>query len=317
MSGGERRHGAAVAPPDQPCEAAPPLVRPCGAHGVVAQPFLFAGERIRRAGHRPEVDPLSLARHPEHHPHPARRTGGARRECAPTARGIRRHGQPAGRARGAALDVRPAALRAGARRVVAPAGRPDPARPSARCDAGRHLRPADADEGAAAAADAGPCQPAFPARLPGDRRRAAGPLSQPLRRRPGAPGQRPMACPGRSYRGAVGHRLCAGDAPGAGPQPARSLPLDPGSPPAAVHRSLARLPAGHGAARRRPAQHGGTDAGFAVADLLRARLPVARAGRAAGRRRRPGGARRRGVDQDAGRPAAGPHAAAPARQLVR
>ena len=64
-------------------------------------------------------------------------------------------------------------------------------------------------------------------------------------------------------------------------------------------------------------QHGRADAGLAVGDLFRACLSLARARRAAGRGRRPGGARRRGVDQDPGRPAAGPHAAAPPRQRLR
>ena len=102
---------------------------------------------------------------------------------------------------------------------------------------------------------------------------------------------------------------------------ARSLPEAfrsiPGAAPPALRRPLARFAARHGAGRHGPAQHGGADAGFAVDDLFRACLPLARARRAAGRRRRPGGARWRRLDQDPGRPAAGAHAAAPPRQLVR
>ena len=69
--------------------------------------------------------------------------------------------------------------------------------------------------------------------------------------------------------------------------------------------------------RRAQPQHGRADAGLAVGDLFRACLSLARARRAAGRGRRPGGARRRGADQDAGRPAPRAHAAAPARQRLR
>ena len=213
--------------------------------------------------------------------------------------------------------LRSAALRGRARRMGRARDRPDPARPPARCRAGRSLRPADAAEAAPAAADAGPRQPALPAALPGHRRRGADAPSRPVRRRPGAAGRRALACAGRPHRGAVRHRLCAGDAPRAGAQPARGVPLHPGAPSQAVRRPLARFAARHGAGGVRQPQHGGADAGLAVGDLFRACLSRARARRAAGRGRRSRGARRRGVDQDAGRPAPRPHAAAPPRQRLR
>ena len=191
------------------------------------------------------------------------------------------------------------------------------ARPPARRRPGRSLRPADAARAAPAAADAGPRQPAFPAALPGHGRQGADAPSRPLRRRPGAAGQRAMARAGRPYRGAVRHRLCAGDAPRAGPKPARGVPLHPGAPSPALRRPLARFTARHGARRRAQPQHGRADAGLAVGDLFRACLSLAHARRAAGRGRRPRGARRRGVDQDPGRPAPRPRAAAPPRQRLR
>ena len=213
--------------------------------------------------------------------------------------------------------LRSPALRHHARRMVGAGSGPDPARRAARRDAGRPLRTADPARRAAAAADAGPRQPPFPARLPGHRRQAAGPPSRPVCRRPGAPQRRPLARARRPHRGAVRRGLCARDPPRAGAQPARGLPLDPGAPSPAVRRPLAQFAGGPRTARRRAAQHGGADAGLAVGDLLRACLSRARARRAAGRRRRPGRARRRGADQDAGRPAPGAHAAAPARLGVR
>ena len=107
------------------------------------------------------------------------------------------------------------------------------------------------------------------------------------------------------------------DAPRAGAKPARGLPLHPGAPSPALRRPLARFAARHGASRHAQPQHGRADAGFAVGDLFRACLSLAHARRAAGRGRRPRGARRRGVDQDPGRPAAGPRAVAPPRQRLR
>ena len=109
---------------------------------------------------------------------------------------------------------------------------------------------------APAAADAGPRQPAFPAALPGHRRHGADAPSRPVRRRPGAAGRRPLARAGRPHRGAVRHRLCARDAPRAGAQPARGVPLDPGAPSPAVRRPLAQFAARHGAGRRAQPQHG-------------------------------------------------------------
>ena len=163
--------------------------------------------------------------------------------------------QPARRSRQAVLDLRSAALRHHARRMVGARGGPDPARQAARRDAGRPLRPADPARRAAAAADAGARQPPFPARLPGHRRQAAGPPSRPICRRPGAPRRRPLARAGRPHRGAVGRGLCARDPPRAGAQPARGLPLDPGAPPPAVRRPLAQFAGG---AWRRPTSRGPT-----------------------------------------------------------
>ena len=201
--------------------------------------------------------------------------------------------------------------------MVAHRKRPDPARPPARQGAGRHLRPAAAAEGASAAADAGACQPAFPAARAGHRRRRAATPPVPLCRRPRASQRRPLARSGRSHRTAGRRRLCARDAPRAGAQPARGLPLHPGPSPAALLRSLARIAALRRAGQREPAQHGAADAGLAVGHLFRACLPVARARDPARRGRRHGGARRPGLDQDAGRPAARACAAAAARQFLR
>ena len=195
--------------------------------------------------------------------------------------------------------------------------RPDPACPPARCHPGRRLRPADAAEGTAAAADAGPRQPAFPPALPGHRRGGADAPPRPLRGRLGAAERRPLARAGRPHRGAGRYRLCAGDAPGAGAQPARGLPFHSGAAPQALRRPLARFAAGDGTRRRRPSEHGRADAGVAVSDLFRARLSRPRVGRAAGRRRRSGGARWPGLAKNPGRVAAGPHAAAPPRQRLR
>ena len=89
--------------------------------------------------------------------------------------------------------------------------------------------------------------------------------SRPVRRRPGAPGRRALVRAGRPHRGAVRHRLCARDAPRAGAQPARGVPLHPRAPSPTLRRPLARFAGSDGAARRGAAQHGGADAGLAAA----------------------------------------------------
>ncbi len=237
--GGGRVEGS-VDPASLPCDSSLSCFLPSQAHGVVARPLFFAGKRLRRTGHRPEVDPLSLARHFKRHPLAARRAGRARGKRAPPARGVGRDGQSAGRSRRAALDVRSVALRGVTRRMVRTRDRRHPAGPPARRHPGRPLRPADdATEAAPAAAHAGPRQPALPAALPGHGRQGADAPSRPLRRRPGAAGQRALARTGRPYRGAVRHRLCAGDAPRAGQEPARGVPLHPGAPSQALRRPLA------------------------------------------------------------------------------
>src|SRR5258708_39251727 len=68
----------AVDPAPLPCESDLSYFLPSQAHGVVARPLFFAGKRLRRTGHRPEVDPLSLARHFKRHPLAAWRAGRAR-----------------------------------------------------------------------------------------------------------------------------------------------------------------------------------------------------------------------------------------------
>ena len=196
-------------------------------------------------------------------------------------------------------------------------GRPDPTRHPARRRAGRPLRPAEAPGREARATDAGARQPALPEGLPSHRRRGAVPSAGAIRRRSGATGRWPLVRARRPYRSAGRHRLCAGDPPRSGAQPARGFPLHSGPPSQAIRRSLARFARRDGPDRRGQSQHGRADAGLAFLDLLRARLSLAHARRAAGRRRRPGGARRRRLDQDAGGPAAGTHAAAPPRQLLR
>ena len=196
----------AVDPASLPCDSSRSYSLPSQAHGVVARPHFFAGKRLRRTGHRPEVDPLSLARHFKRHPLVARRAGRARGKRAPSARGVGRDGQPAGRSRRTALDVRSAALRGVARRMVRARDRPHPACPPARRRPGRPLWPADAAGAAPAAADAGPRQPALPPALPGHGRQGADAPSRPLRRRPGAPGQRRLATTKRPRRGRVGRR---------------------------------------------------------------------------------------------------------------
>ena len=154
-----------------------------------------AGQRIRRAGATgAAVAPSALAgafvRVARRALRPARaaRSRWDERARAPSSR-ERRHLQRLRRSAGRRPPV-------GARPAAASWSRPtngrrskralDPARAPARRRAGRPLRPADAARGAAAAADAGPRQPAFPAALPRHRRQGADPLPRPLRRRPGA-----------------------------------------------------------------------------------------------------------------------------------
>ena len=275
-------------------------------------------ERVRRAGHRPEVDPLSLAGHPERDPRPAgRRAERARRKRAPPARGIGRdlnllddRGKPRWTFDPLPFVITPdewSALEAGLvqRAALLDAILADLYGPQTLLDerlvppmlvhANRHfLRACRVTDGKPPARHLGQ----YAVDLV---RLASGTLAR----------------AGRPHRGAVGRGLCARDPPRAGAQPARGLPLDPGAPRAPVRRPLAQLAGRAGAAGRGASQHGRADAGLAVGDLLRARLSLARARRAAGRGRRPGGARRRGADQDAGRPAPRAHAAAPARFVVR
>ena len=108
-----QRHSASLRRRPRPCHAI--LAVPVSFRGPMESLrglTFFAGKRLRRAGHRPEVDPLSLAGHPERHPLAARAAAGrARGKRAPAARGIGRDRQPARRSRHAALDLRSAALR--------------------------------------------------------------------------------------------------------------------------------------------------------------------------------------------------------------
>ena len=222
-----RRAVLAAAPCDltsPPCQRLSPLQSQV--HGVVARPLFLAGERLRRAGHRPEVDPLPLAGHLKRHPRPARR-GWASAWKARAA---------SSRNRAPRSTCSTIAARRAGRSIRCPSSsRPTNGRRSraASIQRARLLDAVLADlygpqtllARAAAAADAGPRQPAFPAALPGHRRQGADPPSRPLRRRPGAARRRPLARAGRPHRGAVGHRLCAGDPPRAGAQPARGVPL--------------------------------------------------------------------------------------------
>ena len=158
----------------------------------------------------------------------------------------------------------PLPLRHRARRMGADRIRPDPARAPARQGAGRHLRAADAAEGASAAADAGACQPALPSSGTGHRRRGAATASRPLRGRSRAPGRRALARARRPHRASRRCGLRARNASRAGAQPAGSLSLHPGPPSAALRRPLARISAFARTGRRDAAQHGGADAGIPV-----------------------------------------------------
>ena len=193
----------------------------------------------------------------------------------------------------------------------------DPARPPARRRAGRRLRPADAAEGASAAADAGPRQPAFPAALPGHRRQGADPLPRPLRRRPGAAGRRPLARAGRPHRGAVGHRLCLEMRRVLArslPEAFRSIPVRHLRPFVdRWHDSLlAMAPAGMAQPNMAVLTPGSLSATYFEHVYLSRVLgvPLVEGGDLVARDGEV-------LDQDPGRPAAGAHAAAPPRQRVR
>jgi len=190
----------------------------------------------------------------------------------------------------------PVPLPTAGRRVRRPGGRAGAARGGAAGGAGRSVRRAAAAGRGGAAAGAGARQ----SRLFAAGADAGGAGAAVLRRRPGARAAGWLDGAGRPDRRRERHRLCAGEPAAAEPGAAGDVPPAAGAPVAAVLRHLAGRPAPAGPGQRSRGRGGGAaDAGHAQPAVVRACLPVARALLRIGGGRRPDGAGRAGVPQDA------------------